>query len=187
MPCDYSKYPPNWKTEIRPFILERAGHRCEICGAENYKPHPITGSKVVLTIMHLNHDTTDNRMENLKAGCQRCHNRYDSEYRKAHAAETRTRNQADAEAATGQMSLLQEATMKKGFYGDECQHCGEAGIELRCSVCGEYACQACADSDDWMGRCSHDWTKAESRPLGKDPDKAMEEARERKMERQHAS
>ncbi|GAB4486716.1 MAG: hypothetical protein OHK0019_00860 [Saprospiraceae bacterium] len=35
MPCDYKKYPPNWKTEIRPRILERAGHACELCGAKN--------------------------------------------------------------------------------------------------------------------------------------------------------
>ncbi len=35
MPCDYSKYPPNWKSEIRPAALERAGNKCEICGAEN--------------------------------------------------------------------------------------------------------------------------------------------------------
>lgn len=35
MPCNYSKYPPNWKSEIRPRILERAGNKCELCGAEN--------------------------------------------------------------------------------------------------------------------------------------------------------
>lgn len=35
MPCDYSKYPPNWKTEIRPRILERADNKCEWCGAPN--------------------------------------------------------------------------------------------------------------------------------------------------------
>lgn len=35
MPCDYSKYPPNWKTEIRPRILARARNRCEVCGAAN--------------------------------------------------------------------------------------------------------------------------------------------------------
>jgi hypothetical protein len=35
MPCDYSKYPPNWKTEIRKRILERAENRCELCGAKN--------------------------------------------------------------------------------------------------------------------------------------------------------
>jgi len=36
MPIDYSKYPPNWKTEIVPRILDRAGNRCEFCGLENY-------------------------------------------------------------------------------------------------------------------------------------------------------
>lgn len=37
MPIDYSKYPPNWKTEIRPAILERAKHCCEECGLKNYE------------------------------------------------------------------------------------------------------------------------------------------------------
>lgn len=37
MPIDYSKYPANWKTEIRPAILERADNRCEICNAVNGK------------------------------------------------------------------------------------------------------------------------------------------------------
>jgi hypothetical protein len=36
MPIDYSKYPKNWKTEIRPAILERAKNRCENCGVKNY-------------------------------------------------------------------------------------------------------------------------------------------------------
>jgi hypothetical protein len=79
MPIDYSKYPPNWKSEIRPRILERACNCCEVCGSKNHKPHPITGSKVILTIMHLdrdpeNWDVTDDR---LKAACQRCHFTYD--------------------------------------------------------------------------------------------------------------
>ena len=85
MLCDYRKYPPNWKTEIRPSILERAGHRCEgsprypDCRAENYQPHPVTGSKVILTIAHLDHDTTHNESDNLKAWCQRCHLTYDAQ------------------------------------------------------------------------------------------------------------
>jgi hypothetical protein len=37
MPVDYSQYPDNWFTEIRPAILERAGHKCEQCKVENYK------------------------------------------------------------------------------------------------------------------------------------------------------
>lgn len=36
MPIDYSQYPPNWLTEIRPRILQRANHRCEWCGVLNY-------------------------------------------------------------------------------------------------------------------------------------------------------
>lgn len=35
MPIDYSKYPSNWKTEIRPAILERAQDCCEVCGLSN--------------------------------------------------------------------------------------------------------------------------------------------------------
>jgi len=35
MPCDYSKYPTSWKTEIRPRILARAGNKCERCGIDN--------------------------------------------------------------------------------------------------------------------------------------------------------
>jgi hypothetical protein len=35
MPIDYSKYPPNWKTEIVPRILKRAENKCEVCGLEN--------------------------------------------------------------------------------------------------------------------------------------------------------
>ena len=36
MPIDYSKYPKNWKTEIRPRILKRAENKCEFCKIDNY-------------------------------------------------------------------------------------------------------------------------------------------------------
>jgi len=35
MPIDYSEYPPNWKNEIRPAVLERAKNCCEDCGVIN--------------------------------------------------------------------------------------------------------------------------------------------------------
>ena len=35
MPIDYSKYPPNWKSEIVPAIKERSGDKCEVCGLRN--------------------------------------------------------------------------------------------------------------------------------------------------------
>ena len=53
---------------------------------------PRTGWKhvnVVLTIAHINQDPTDNRMVNLLALCQRCHNRIDLPYRQRNAAATR--------------------------------------------------------------------------------------------------
>jgi len=52
--------------------------------------------KVALTVAHLNHDTTDNRPENLKAMCQRCHLRYDAKHHARSAAETRRRRRIDA-------------------------------------------------------------------------------------------
>jgi 5-methylcytosine-specific restriction endonuclease McrA len=124
MPCDYSKYPKNWKTKIRPDILERAGHKCEQCGVPNYKyifrgyldnievyqdsdlnffkadnselidrfhcedVKPLKSGdinqkaiKVVLTISHTDHNIENNDYRNLKALCQRCHNRHDAQYR----------------------------------------------------------------------------------------------------------
>jgi hypothetical protein len=124
MPCDYKKYPKNWKTEIRPDILSRANNCCEECGIENklviergyyngievyqdcfknegsiyradnseYITSDYLGSlekptgkfiTVVLTISHDDHDLQNNDYSNLKALCQRCHNRHDIEHRKA--------------------------------------------------------------------------------------------------------
>ena len=36
MPCDYSLYPIDWKTKIRPDILERDQHCCKVCKVPNY-------------------------------------------------------------------------------------------------------------------------------------------------------
>ena len=80
MPCDYSKYPDTWE-EIREAILIRAENKCELCGAENGKPHWKTGSKVVLTIAHLDQDRENNAKYNTRALCQRCHNIIDLPHR----------------------------------------------------------------------------------------------------------
>ena len=96
MPCDYSKYPKNWKM-LRLQILERSDNKCEgspkypDCRAVNYQPHPITGSKVILTVAHLDHDTKHNDLNNLRAWCQRCHLAYDSQYHANNARKTRKR------------------------------------------------------------------------------------------------
>lgn len=96
MPCDYSNYPKEWKTVIRPAILARANDCCEACGAVNHQPHPVTGSRVVLTIAHLDHDTTNNDFSNLRAYCQKCHIGYDAKLHAHHARQTRLRKQREA-------------------------------------------------------------------------------------------
>lgn len=118
MPCDYKKYPADWK-QIRARILERDGHRCKFCGVPNYTlvmtingirmPHyesfasykeakayrdrrtSVYHPIVVLTIAHLNHDTTDNRDEVLAALCQRCHLEHDKYLHATNARGTRQR------------------------------------------------------------------------------------------------
>lgn len=77
MPINYSDYHPKWSLISRLIRFKRAQNKCEWCGAENYKSHPVTGSKVVLTVAHIDHDKTNNRFNNLAALCQRCHLRHD--------------------------------------------------------------------------------------------------------------
>lgn len=76
-PENRDKYPTDW-ADISLAIRTEAGWLCEACGAAWGEPHPITGSKVVLTVAHLNHNPADCRRENLKSLCARCHLRYDA-------------------------------------------------------------------------------------------------------------
>lgn len=82
MPIDYKDYHPKWTLIVR-LIRNRSGNCCEgspkypDCRAENGKPHPVTGSKVVLTTAHMDHDKDNNRFDNLKHLCQRCHLTHD--------------------------------------------------------------------------------------------------------------
>lgn len=85
-PENRDRYPKNWK-EIRASILKRAENRCEFCGIANYTIRE-NGSKVVLTIAHLDHTPENCDPSNLKALCQKCHNTYDA----SHRAETRCNN-----------------------------------------------------------------------------------------------
>jgi len=94
-PENRDRYPANWSTEVRPAILDRACDRCEgspaypDCRARNGLPHPVTGSRVVLTIAHLDHQPENCEPANLRAWCQRCHLTYDAEHHARNAAETR--------------------------------------------------------------------------------------------------
>lgn len=87
-------YPPDWKA-ISQRVKDRADWRCEgspkypDCRAAHGEPHPATGSKVVLTVGHLNHEPSDVRPENLRAWCNRCHLTYDAGHHAKNAAVTR--------------------------------------------------------------------------------------------------
>ena len=78
-PENRSRYPKDWKLRSCFIRKYRAKNRCEWCGAENGEPHPITGSKVVLTCAHV-HDKRPEAASllNLAALCQRCHLRHDA-------------------------------------------------------------------------------------------------------------
>jgi hypothetical protein len=81
-PENKSRYPKDWPAISKRIRFERALNRCEVCGAENYQPHPVTGSKVILTTAHLDHMPENCDDDNLKAMCQRCHLSYDAAERK---------------------------------------------------------------------------------------------------------
>ena len=93
-PENRARYPKDWKAISLRIRNERAESRCEClgecgqdhdgrCDAINYEPHPQTGSKVILTVAHLDHVPENCDDDNLKAMCQRCHNRYDAPMRRA--------------------------------------------------------------------------------------------------------
>lgn len=98
-----ARYPADWPA-IRAAIRERAGDRCECdgrCGSRhcmstpwarclvrNGQPHPSTGSRVVLTVAHLDHTPEHCDPANLLALCQACHLAYDAEHHAATRAAT---------------------------------------------------------------------------------------------------
>jgi len=113
-PENASRYPPDWP-EIRARILRRAGDRCEECGARNHDYGYWKGERfvslgqeidqtadamqlldgvkvirIVLTVAHLDHMPENCQLLNLRALCQRHHNRYDREHRNATASHTRS-------------------------------------------------------------------------------------------------
>ena len=106
-----------WKA-LRAAVLKRAGDCCEgsplfpDCRAANGAPHPVTGSKVVLTVAHMDQNPANSDPNNLRALCQRCHNAHDAPYRrglKTPPASVNVRNHVDVLAeifARGGLSPL---------------------------------------------------------------------------------
>lgn len=117
-PENRARYPKNWKSEIVPRIRQRSGNRCECtgqcgqqhtggtagakignrCSRSNGMPiDDLGGSKIVLTVMHLNHTPEDCSDENLLHACQGCHNRYDAPMRAAGIKERRRADRASGD------------------------------------------------------------------------------------------
>lgn len=97
-------YPKNWKQISEYIRFERADNKCEICGLPNYayvnsKTRELctkdedNSVKIILTVMHLDHDPTNNDYSNLKAACQKCHNSYDAEHRKQNRRKNKLKDQ----------------------------------------------------------------------------------------------
>lgn len=116
MPMNRADYPANWEALSHRIRFVRAHGRCEChgdcgvrdgrdengrCLAHHGQPHPITGSTVVLTTAHLDHNTQNNGDDNLMAMCQRCHLNYDKDYHARNAAKTRRQQRI----AAGQLEL----------------------------------------------------------------------------------
>jgi hypothetical protein len=104
-PENRARYPDNWP-EISADIRKRAGDRCECHGECGRGTHAGrcpnvqagaaygTGSTVVLTVAHLDHQPEHCDPSNLKAMCQGCHLHYD----RGHHAETRYRTRREGKA-----------------------------------------------------------------------------------------
>ena len=89
-PENKKRYPKNWGAISYGIRQFRAKNRCEKidregkrCTAINGEKHPITGSKVVLTVAHLDHIPENCTADNLMAMCQRCHLRYDAHHHRS--------------------------------------------------------------------------------------------------------
>ncbi len=82
-PENKHRYPKrkHW-LQIREAILQRAKNCCEFCGVENSSIR--NGSKIVLSVAHLDQMPENNDPQNLKALCQKCHINHDRPFQKVH-------------------------------------------------------------------------------------------------------
>ncbi len=119
-PENRKRYPKDWREISKRIRFGRAGGRCEFttahgldrghdeqgrCTARHGKPHPITGSTVVLTVAHLDHVPENCADENLLAGCQRCHNTYDAPMRQKGIRERREAQRRRVIEKAGQIAF----------------------------------------------------------------------------------
>jgi len=157
-PENRDRYPKDWPAISR----ERrtaAGWRCEgspaypDCRAVNGEPHPVTGSKVVLTVAHLDHRPENVEPANLRAWCQRCHLKYDAPMHAANAEIRRLRALINApELVDFSRGVVLEAAHQRERWG-AAQDAGKA-------------------PSDWFWLIGYLGGKALAAALGGDIDKA---------------
>lgn len=97
-PEDRPRYPADWPLRSYFVRFVRARGRCEVwqggCGAAHGQPHPVTGSRVVLTTAHVYDPAPEAAgLLNLAAWCQLCHNRRDAPQRAARRKARRHQDQ----------------------------------------------------------------------------------------------
>lgn len=91
-----ARYPKDWALRSRFVRFVRARGLCEWCGAAHGQPHPLTGSRVVLTTAHVHDDRPEaSSLLNLAALCQKCHNGHDMAARRAGTRERKRAHTAD--------------------------------------------------------------------------------------------
>lgn len=106
-PENRARYPREWPAISLRIRKERAGDQCECqgecghdhagrCSERNGEPHSVTGSKVVLTVAHLDDTPEHCADDNLRAMCQRCHLAYDRDTHVANLRETMSRRRIEA-------------------------------------------------------------------------------------------
>lgn len=113
MAHDPKKYHPDFARVSWELKTKRAGEQCEYiypatgnrCEARDWELHPVTGSRVVLSCCHLDHDPSHVDPERLAIYCQLHHNQHDAEERtRQRLAAQRAAEEAMLRAA-GQMGL----------------------------------------------------------------------------------
>ena len=109
-------------------------------------PHPVTGSRVILTIAHLDHTPENCADDNLRAWCQRCHFAYDLPMHIANRKATRWARSGKridrlikpkrVPENNGKMQSRNQPELKT------CPHCGNTRATLmpRLGDYNEYSC-----------------------------------------------
>lgn len=117
MPFDRSEYPDDWEVRSHFVRFIRGQGKCEWCGAEHGEPHPVTGSKVVLTTAHIYHSKDDHSLLKLAGLCQRCHLRHDLAHHIRNRKYGRNKNQLDLNLYPDKLSFLEWTAQIESNYG----------------------------------------------------------------------